>query len=65
VAFADLAAADHITVLDQALASPPAQWRPDPDDPGRGEHTPKPKSLLLSAFHCSASVNPTGTKNRG
>lgn len=27
-------AADHISVLDQALASLPARWRPDPDDPG-------------------------------
>lgn len=27
-------AADHITVLDQALASLPAPWRPDPNDPG-------------------------------
>ena len=27
-------AADHITVLQQALASLPAQWRPDPDNPG-------------------------------
>jgi Transposase DDE domain group 1 len=27
-------AADHITVLDQALASLPADWRPDPRNPG-------------------------------
>jgi hypothetical protein len=27
-------APDHITVLDQALASLPADWRPDPDNPG-------------------------------
>lgn len=27
-------AADHITVLEQALASLPAGWRPVPDDPG-------------------------------
>lgn len=27
-------AADHITVLEQALASLPARWRPDPHDPG-------------------------------
>lgn len=27
-------AEDHIAVLDQALASLPARWRPDPDDPG-------------------------------
>ncbi|MEX0581088.1 MAG: IS1380 family transposase [Mycobacterium sp.] len=26
-------AADHIAVLEQALASLPAQWHPDPDDP--------------------------------
>ncbi len=27
-------AADHITVLEQALASLPADWHPDPDNPG-------------------------------
>jgi hypothetical protein len=27
-------AADHITVLEQALQSLPVQWRPDPGDPG-------------------------------
>ena len=27
-------AVDHITVLDQALDSLPADWRPDPDNPG-------------------------------
>jgi len=27
-------AADHVTVLQQALASLPARWRPDPQDPG-------------------------------
>ena len=42
----------------------PRNARP-PRRHGRGEHTPKPKSLLLSAFHCSAPPNPTGTKNRG
>lgn len=36
-------AADHITVLDQALASLPAPWRPDP---GRGGDPDAPKVLV-------------------
>lgn len=36
-------AADHITVLHQALASLPAQWRPDPD---RGDDPDTPTVLV-------------------
>jgi hypothetical protein len=36
-------AADHITVLEQALASLPAAWRPDP---GRGDDSDAPKVLV-------------------
>jgi hypothetical protein len=35
-------AADHITVLEQALASLPAAWRPDP---GRGDDSDAPKGV--------------------
>jgi hypothetical protein len=36
---------DHITVLDQGLASLPPQWRPDPHD---GGHPAKPLHVLAS-----------------
>jgi hypothetical protein len=36
-------ASDHVVVLDRALASLPAQWRPDPDHP---DHPEAPKVLV-------------------
>ncbi|EUA00710.1 putative transposase [Mycobacterium kansasii 824] len=45
-------AADHITVLDEALASLPSAWRPDP---GRGGDRDAPKVLV----RCDSAGPPT------